>query len=79
MKKNRPHSWHSTLQKGFNRARSRSKGREEREHRKEEKEQQAHTYSSNAKGRNVTIKGIQIPVPVLSSGLASSKLFFLTN
>ena len=51
MKKNRPHSWHSTLQKGLNRARSRSRGREEREHRKEEKEQQAQTYSSNNKGR----------------------------
>ena len=51
MKKNRPHSWHSTLQKGFNRARSRSKGREEREHRKEEKEHQAQINSSNNKGR----------------------------
>ena len=51
MKKNRPHSWHSTLQKGLNRARSRSRGREEREHRKEEKEQQAQTFSSNNKGR----------------------------
>ena len=79
MKKNRPHSWHSTLQKGFNRARSRSKGREEREHRKEEKEQQAQTYSSNAKGKKVAIKGIQILVPILSSKLASSKLFVLTN
>ena len=51
MKKNRPHSWHSTLQKGFNRARSRSKGREEREHRKEEKEQHGQNNSSNNKGR----------------------------
>ena len=53
MKKNRPHSWHSTLQKGFNRARSRSKGREEREHRKEEKEQKA--YASNNKGRTEVV------------------------
>ena len=52
MKKNRPHSWHSTLQKGFNRARSRSRGRDEREHRRGEKEQQA--YSSNNKGRKTT-------------------------
>lgn len=51
MKKNRPHSWHSTLQRGFNRARSRSTGRGEREHRKEEKEQQANISSSNNKGR----------------------------
>lgn len=51
MKKNRPHSWHSTLQRGFNRARSRSTGRGEREHRKEEKEQQAQISSSNNKGR----------------------------
>ena len=28
LKKSRPHSWHSTLQKGFNRARSRSSGRD---------------------------------------------------
>ena len=28
MKKSRPHSWHSTLQKGLARARSRSSGRE---------------------------------------------------
>ena len=55
MKKNRPHSWHSTLQKGFNRARSRSKGREEREHRKEEKEHNSHVYSSNNKGRETII------------------------
>ena len=27
-KKNRPHSWHSTLQRGFQRARSRSSGRD---------------------------------------------------
>ena len=51
MKKNRPHSWHSTLQKGFNRARSRSKGREEREQRKEEKEQHGQQNTSNNKGR----------------------------
>ena len=30
MKKSRPHSWHSTLQRGFQRARSRSSGRGER-------------------------------------------------
>jgi hypothetical protein len=30
LKKSRPHSWHSTLQKGFQRARSRSSGRGER-------------------------------------------------
>ena len=51
MKKNRPHSWHSTLQRGFNRARSRSTGRGEREHRKEEKEQQARISNSTDKGR----------------------------
>ena len=55
MKKNRPHSWHSTLQKGFNRARSRSKGREEREHRKEEKEHNSQAYSSNNKGRKTEV------------------------
>jgi hypothetical protein len=31
VKKSRPHSWHSTLQKGLARARSRSLGRGERE------------------------------------------------
>ena len=51
MKKNRPHSWHSTLQRGFNRARSRSTGRGEREQRKEEKEQQANSSNSKSKGR----------------------------
>jgi len=30
MKKSRPHSWHSTLQRGFQRARSRSSGRGEK-------------------------------------------------
>lgn len=55
MKKNRPHSWHSTLQKGFNRARSRSKGREEREHKKEEKVHNSQTYSSNNKGRRTVV------------------------
>jgi len=30
LKKSRPHSWHSTLQKGFQRARSRSSGRGEK-------------------------------------------------
>ena len=28
LKRNRPHSWHSTLQRGFQRARSRSSGRD---------------------------------------------------
>ena len=44
LKKSRPHSWHSTLQRGFHRARSRSSGRGDQ---RERDRQQHHQHGRN--------------------------------